>query len=451
MTPNLTPEEQHWRDQLRRDEVPLEAGDWAAMSSLLDTSRDGGLAGGDPGPVPGPALPTHWARTLLTGLLVGLLAVALTPDNPQARGEEAFLPPQPAAMDTLLRAEAGEDEHARMGLAMTEDEAVDAGKGSLAEGRGPRTENLDQRLDSSPQNEALTSSSLSAVGNVKTRTPSLSNTQKLINSKTQEITRKTLPLTPVAPETEQPGASRETAFGSRATSGRQADNSQLTTLFTDLAPVSSQSDPGQALPNTLQSAPWTSSWEFGSILGGHFSIPEGKGSGALRPHLGLFVNRSVAPGWRVQAELALRSIPVSLQRERGGTILNDFGEATLLSQEASTDGFLALELPILAVRELGRHRLLAGVRVSRLWPDGDASALEYQGTTFNTIPSLEITDGIRHWDVGLSLGYAFRLTPALALQARYNQGLLDLTHDNFFNNDQTTLNNDWQLSVRWHW
>ena len=450
MTTNLTPEEQHWRDQLRRDEVPLEAGDWAAMSSLLDTSRDGGPAGGDPGPVPGPALPTHWARTLLTGLLVGLLAVALTPDNPQARGEEAFLPPQPAAMDTLLRAEAGEDEHARMGLSASADGVTNLDGQIETEDRGPGTDESGPRTGlEAPSKHYLSTparqTDLLADVDTEKGTPSLSNTHKLINSKTQEITRKTLPLTPVAPETEQPGASSETAFGS------QADNSQLTTLFTDLAPVSSQSDPDQALPNTLQSALWTSSWEFGSILGGHFSIPEGKGSGALRPHLGLFVNRSVAPGWRVQAELALRSIPVSLQRERGGTILNDFGEATLLSQEASTDGFLALELPILAVRELGRHRLLAGVRVSRLWPDGDASALEYQGTTFNTIPSLEITDGIRRWDVGLSLGYAFRLTPALALQARYNQGLLDLTHDNFFNNDQTTLNNDWQLSVRWHW
>ena len=43
---------------------------------------------------------------------------------------------------------------------------------------------------------------------------------------------------------------------------------------------------------------------------------------------------------------------------------------------------------------------------------------------------------------GLVLGYGYRLHQRWAVDVRYNQGLFDLTYDDFFKNTRTLLNSD---------
>ncbi|HAD13536.1 MAG TPA: hypothetical protein DCF33_14005, partial [Saprospirales bacterium] len=57
--------------------------------------------------------------------------------------------------------------------------------------------------------------------------------------------------------------------------------------------------------------------------------------------------------------------------------------------------------------------------------------------------------GIRYFDMGLVLGWEYRFHKHWALDLRYNQGLLDLTFDQFYRDQSTHLNSDVQLSLRY--
>jgi hypothetical protein len=57
-------------------------------------------------------------------------------------------------------------------------------------------------------------------------------------------------------------------------------------------------------------------------------------------------------------------------------------------------------------------------------------------------------EGIRYLDMGLVLGWEYRFNPRWALDLRYNQGLFDLTVDNFYRQRETHLNSDIQVSLR---
>lgn len=101
-----------------------------------------------------------------------------------------------------------------------------------------------------------------------------------------------------------------------------------------------------------------------------------------------------------------------------------------------------------------RHRLIAGSRISRLWiakeapVQQDALVTQLEAESFFA-PVLSNDPGIRRWDLGVYLGYQYRLHPRIHAQVLFHQGLFDLTHDNWFAHEHNDLNTDLQLLLRY--
>jgi hypothetical protein len=111
------------------------------------------------------------------------------------------------------------------------------------------------------------------------------------------------------------------------------------------------------------------------------------------------------------------------------------------------------ELPVLLQwrpHRDARHAWLAGVRPSlnhRSGGQSSRSSSSINGVATD-LSGLNIRQGMRGFDMGLLVGWRYALTERLSLDVRYNQGLLDLTADNFFKNKTNTLNSDLQLTLR---
>jgi hypothetical protein len=98
-----------------------------------------------------------------------------------------------------------------------------------------------------------------------------------------------------------------------------------------------------------------------------------------------------------------------------------------------------------------RHSWLAGVRPALVFPVfnwGSYSTFSSGNTDLSAGNVIQLHDGVRLFDLGITAGWQWRFNDRWALDVRYTQGLLDLTHDNFFNNTNTVLNSDFQFTLK---
>ena len=175
------------------------------------------------------------------------------------------------------------------------------------------------------------------------------------------------------------------------------------------------------------------------------------------PHIGIGVSRTLIPGYRIQAELTGKIIKgYDFQSVLTDTILlaNGVGFRSL---NFSGNTLQYIEMPILIKRQSAEHRFnwFAGIRPSVNWSKGASVNSQTYGyfqaalADFNKVPeNAELRRGLRRFDLGMVLGVECRITRNLSMNLRFNQGLFDLTHDNFFQVRENTLNTDAQLSVQ---
>lgn len=175
------------------------------------------------------------------------------------------------------------------------------------------------------------------------------------------------------------------------------------------------------------------------------------------PHIGIGVSRTLIPGYRIQAELTGKIIKgYDFQSVLTDTLLlaNGVGFRSL---NFSGNTLQFLEMPILIKRQSPEHRFnwFAGIRPSVNWSKGASVSAQTYGyfqhaiADINKVPAnAELRGGLRRFDLGMVLGVECRITPRLSMNLRFNQGLFDLTHDNFFQARENTLNTDAQLSVQ---
>ena len=115
-----------------------------------------------------------------------------------------------------------------------------------------------------------------------------------------------------------------------------------------------------------------------------------------------------------------------------------------------------LEMPVLFRLHGGsksRHAWLAGIRPSLNRLHGSQTrngwSLEGSGVPPPEWPTaLTARQGFYRYDIGLVFGWSYALSRRLSLDLRYNQGLADLTADNFFKSDEYTLNSGLQCTLR---
>ena len=125
-----------------------------------------------------------------------------------------------------------------------------------------------------------------------------------------------------------------------------------------------------------------------------------------------------------------------------------------LQIEVSLNNLVFLEVPLVYQRAFTgdkRQFWLAGIRTAVVLPVNNfvsnAGTILPNNSIFPNA-NIDLYDGVRWFDLGLTLGWQWRFSERWAIDVRYTQGLMDLTHDNFFNNTETTLNSDLQLTFR---
>ncbi|MCB0695597.1 MAG: PorT family protein, partial [Saprospiraceae bacterium] len=204
--------------------------------------------------------------------------------------------------------------------------------------------------------------------------------------------------------------------------------------------------PAQAIPLPK----FQTRWSMGILAGPRLALPVWPFRTATPGwHAGLYVQADLSPRWSIRTELAVKTLDNELERESSDVLYDDFGASVKVDQSVYTNGLLFVELPVLAVRRMGRHEWFGGPRLTWVNVRDDVSSVATKGSAFTEVNYLEIRDGIRKTDLGLVLGYGYRLHQRWAVDVRYNQGLFDLTYDDFFNNTRTLLNSDLQFSLRY--
>ena len=101
-----------------------------------------------------------------------------------------------------------------------------------------------------------------------------------------------------------------------------------------------------------------------------------------------------------------------------------------------------------------RHRLqggmaLAHIRILKETPNIHTSLVTSLDEQMNALLIKSNQPGIRAWDLGATIGYQFQCTKHWQIQLLYQQGLFDLTADNWFGNVQNDLRSNLQIQLRY--
>jgi hypothetical protein len=161
-------------------------------------------------------------------------------------------------------------------------------------------------------------------------------------------------------------------------------------------------------------------------------------------HLGLFGRWGLGPRAGLQVEGMVKwAAGYGLSAEAYGNDPVGTGYHVV-----SSDQLLFLELPVLFQWRKERS----------LWAFGAKPALNFAlkaktervGAPLYE-PDMSIRKGLQRWDVGLVLGWQYRIAPNLAVDLRYVQGLQDLSYDDFFRDNGYLLNSGLQVSLFKFW
>jgi hypothetical protein len=192
-------------------------------------------------------------------------------------------------------------------------------------------------------------------------------------------------------------------------------------------------------------------FQRGLVLGGNLNMVDyATGRLSIMPQLGYHWSTPVRDGYRFQAEIQLKYVTHYEQRTQFFYV----APGASLDIRWEMDNLFFIEMPLLIKqenREIGKIAWLAGLKpawCTPIFPYGSNTSNVGMGGGLGPRVDLRLRDGVRAFDLGLVLGWEWRFTPRWSLDMRYNQGFLDLTHDNFFKNTTTHLNSDVQVTLR---
>lgn len=191
-------------------------------------------------------------------------------------------------------------------------------------------------------------------------------------------------------------------------------------------------------------------FQRGLVLGGNLNVVNYEaGRLSIMPQLGYHWSTPVQDGYRFQAEIQLKYVTHYQQRTQFFYV----APGASLDIRWEMDNLFFVEMPLLIKqenREIGKMAWLAGLKpawCTPIFPYGTNTSNVGIGGGLGPRVDLRLRDGVRAFDLGLVLGWEWRFAPRWSLDMRYNQGFLDLTHDNFFKNTTTHLNSDVQVTL----
>jgi hypothetical protein len=189
----------------------------------------------------------------------------------------------------------------------------------------------------------------------------------------------------------------------------------------------------------------------GWALGGNFSMVDYRsGRTSALPMLGYYWSFPFRQG-QLQAEAQFKAVGRYQQATEFRFVAPGFSQ----SIELELRSLVFLEFPLSYKWKRARsdnQYWLIGCRPSFnfIYRSVGTNSISIGGTTsgFGSGTDIEIREGIRWFDLGLTAGWEWRFSPRWGLDLRYTQGWNDMTHDNFFKRRDYVLNSDLQITFR---
>jgi hypothetical protein len=424
MDPLLSKEEKNMRDKIRQHEFPFDEKAWGAMKTLLEeqnNEKGGGVPAAKSEPVPGPG--KRWMWLLLLFFTLGLGAASMIWTTRPGKTSETFN----AKTTTPSSKQPSETIHPSNNLSIAVQPATTANTGHLSAPVRQTNTALpsDKRLAAPPKTMETSVSHSAEQTGISAPVPLNDSPNVAALPATADQNNEASPVLPP-----------------------QALNLQcLPTPLPVYLPVPT---PLRAQPDTLvrpgkEVAHRMRRREHGLILGMNANaVDYNPVRLSILPHIGYFWNHRITSQSSFQVEGVLKYVTgYQLYVE---TI--DILPAGLSSSTLRTNNLLYLEVPLTIKHKLRqKHSALLGMKPSfnyKVLSTGQSAAFNMDATREYTSQS-----GLRYFDLGLVLGWEYRLHKHWALDLRYNQGLLDLTFDQFYRDQSTHLNSDVQLSLRY--
>lgn len=424
MEPLRNKQEQHVREQLRQHEFPFDERAWAAMEVLLaEAQRPGAIA--------------PWRRYGWWVLLLAIASVLLLWQARPMQRKEKLEPQKPPA---------GPVAEVMQGSGSSKDAPV------LSVG--------DSRLLSktaSKGTEKATSAHFSPNKKASTEMSSARHPAAGRKSRAHERTQKGLFLQPLEEETLRRSQLSEmlqpslTGYPDEASQMVSSHEQALETLEAlppavaeaNLTRLTTSGNLTLLLPADLTPRP--PRIEHGLTLGLGASVMQWQPFAATpAPVLGYLFRYRFGANTSLQAEAQVKSVSGYSLGARVQE--NTPGGPLMVSHEV--EGLLFVELPIgVHHRYRPDQAFYVGVRPSWNMP------MRTQTTAFLSSPTptgeYSVRRGLHAFDVGISVGWEWRLHPQWALDARLTQGTTNLAAEGFFDGVNRLYNTDFQVSLRY--
>ncbi len=168
---------------------------------------------------------------------------------------------------------------------------------------------------------------------------------------------------------------------------------------------------------------------------------------------GLSAKYELTSRWSLQADLLYRNMQNHLIANFVQSSLDAVGHYYNWGYNVSSQYLAFIEMPILVKKGFFNNNahLFGGIRPAFVQPiyrftDTYATAPYESFASFH--PS--IRDGIRKFDLAFTVGADLRIWRRLWIDIRANQGIFDLSHDDFFQNNNTDVTTDAQITLRYY-
>lgn len=198
-------------------------------------------------------------------------------------------------------------------------------------------------------------------------------------------------------------------------------------------------------PDTLQKSRFSS----GFMVGVHTELIDPERSiFSTRPRIGYLLRYHINDQTALQAGLDITWASGYEQQSAVREITPN--DPTSFSQTVfrlNHIGFMELPLLIRRQTKSGQFAWVAGLTPTLIVPLDDSyrTATGSNPPPVNRKPSLR--EGVNRYDLGVTVGMAWKISRSLWLDCRYNHGLADITNNNFFHNNAIHRHSGVQVSL----
>lgn len=193
---------------------------------------------------------------------------------------------------------------------------------------------------------------------------------------------------------------------------------------------------------------------FGAMVGLNTTVTDYSSmSTSTLPLFGVFANKRIKEKLELQVEVHVKFVDNYDVKAEWEDVV--YGSSGIVGTERLTqhyDRFNSLDVPvILKYNSSSRIGFLGGARFSYLGLGQSGLVSSFSTNGVGAVPLSERVPQYGFWkyDVNLVLGAECYLASRWVADLRYNQGFLDITPDNLYQDDATHLNSDLQFSLRY--